>query len=118
MAESASSDGDNGQIIYFILTLTREIRDIVLRIDDRDRHKMSRRRFSIELQEACWRYWEMGQHIAAVKFGQRGRVTYESVYAYYQRDLKALGVDDVEMFRHILRCRTQRLWRNQMQRCV
>ncbi len=94
-----------------ILSIVGEIVLIARRVDYRSRHTQDRALYPVALQEECWRYWDNGQKIAAIKYGQRGRVSYKSVYRYFRKELIALGVYDWEAFRGILRARTQRIYR-------
>ena len=62
-----------------------------------------------ELQEACYRYWEIGCEKAAVKKANNGKVRYGDVYAYFRRELAAIGVKTGEAFERILLRRLKRL---------
>lgn len=64
---------------------------------------------SRELQEACFRYWEIGCNKVAVKNSRNGKPRYEDVFNYYQRELAAIGVKDVGEFSKYLIRRQKRL---------
>jgi len=97
-----------------ILTIVGETHKIVKRIDDRTRHSRDGRRFKHLIQEACFHYWQLGQQNATVRFGQTGRVTYESVFSYYKRQLCDLGIHDATLFKKQIKATIQRKYRENL----
>ena len=74
----------------------------------------ARRMFDEDVQEKCWRYWEIGRRNPAVIESMResGRkVTHSDVFGYYRRELASLEppIDTPETFKSVLRARTKRL---------
>ena len=52
--------------------------------------------------EACRAYWNAAQTNVEVKHAINTRITYESVFSYYARQLAKIGVDSVGAFRAII----------------
>ena len=52
--------------------------------------------------EACRAYWNAAQTNVEVKHAINTRITYESVFSYYARQLVKIGVDSVGTFRAII----------------
>ena len=52
--------------------------------------------------EACRAYWNAAQTNVEVKHAINTRITYESVFSYYARQLAKIGVDSVGTFRAII----------------
>ena len=90
------------------LAVVRDTNAIVRRIDARGVRRGQRAQ-ARDLQEACYRYWEIGCEKAAVKNASNGKVRYEDVYAYFRRELAELGVETSEEFSRILLRRLKRL---------
>ena len=90
------------------LAVVCETNAIVKRIDARGVRRGQRARMR-DLQEACFRYWEIGCEKVVVKNAVNGRVRYEDVYAYFRRELAELGVGSCEEFSLILQRRLKRL---------
>lgn len=90
------------------LAVARDTNAIVRRIDARS-VKRGRRAQMRELQEACYRYWEIGSEKYVVKSACNGRPRYEDVFAYFRRELAELGVDTCEEFAKLLVRRQKRL---------
>ena len=90
------------------LSIARDTNAIVRRIDARS-VKRGRRAQMRELQEACYRYWEIGCEKPAVKNACNGRPRYEDVFAYFRRELAEIGVDTCEEFAKLLVRRQKRL---------
>ena len=90
------------------LAVVRDTNAIVRRIDSRGVRRGQRSQ-ARELQEACYRYWEIGCEKDAVKNATNGKVRYEDVYTYFRRELSELGVETGEEFSRILKRRLKRL---------
>lgn len=90
------------------LAVVRETNAIVKRIDGRSVRRGQRAQ-ARDLQEACYRYWEIGSEKVAVKNATNGKVRYEDVYTYFRRELEELGVETSEEFSRILLRRLKRL---------
>ena len=88
-----------------------DTRAIVKRIDARD-VKRGKRQREIDKQEKCWAFWETGQRKEGViALAGKKRVSRDNVFAYYKRELKAIGVKSAGEFIRCLHARTQRLSR-------
>ena len=74
-----------------ILAVARDTNAVVKRIDARD-VKRGKRQREIDKQEKCWAFWETGRQKIAVKSGVNAKVSHKDVFAYFQRELKAIGV--------------------------
>lgn len=96
-----------------LLVATSETAKTVKRIDQRGKRHNPRRRFSVELQEACHKYWELGRKLSAVKENTTAKVKYEHVFAYYRKELIALGIKDSEAFEKALNNRSKRISKDQ-----
>lgn len=94
-----------------LLAVTGETARTVKRIDRRDKGDNRRRRFTVEQQEQCFRYWELGRKNAAIKENTAGKVRYEHVFAYYRKELGALGIQGLPDFVSALSCRSKRISR-------
>lgn len=68
-------------------------------------------RFPVAVQEACFAYWTQGRLKPAVRQGSTHKVGYGQVFAYYRRELGALGVTSVELFTRALGARSDRIRR-------
>lgn len=85
------------------LAVVRDTNAVVRRIDARG-VKRGQRAKARELQDACYRYWEIGCGKPAVKNAGSGRPRHEDVFAYFRRELAEIGVETCEEFsRHIVR---------------
>ena len=96
-----------------LLAVAGETAQTVKRIDRRGKKDNRRRRFTVEQQEQCFRYWELGRKNAAIKENTTGKVRYEHVFAYYRKELKAIGIKDCDDFVSALTCRSKRISRSQ-----
>ena len=96
-----------------LLAVADETVRTVRRIDKRGKRSNSRQKFSVEIQEACFQYWERGRKSAAVKENSTGKVRYEHVFTYYRKELFALGVKDEKSFKRILIARSKRISKTQ-----
>ena len=94
-----------------LLAVAGETAQTVKRIDRRGKKDNRRRRFTVEQQEQCFRYWELGRKNAAIKENTTGKVRYEHVFAYYRKELTALGIKDCDDFVSALTCRSKRISR-------
>ena len=103
--ESANRKADT------LLAVAGETAQTVKRIDRRGKKDNRRRRFTVEQQEQCFRYWELGRKNAAIKENTTGKVRYEHVFAYYRKELKALGIKDCDDFVAALGARSDRISR-------
>ena len=103
--ESANRKAD------ILLAVTGETAKTVKRIDRRGKKDNRRRRFTVEQQEQCFRYWELGRKNAAIKENTTGKVRYEHVFTYYRKELKALGIKDCDDFVAALGARSDRISR-------
>lgn len=99
-----------------LLAVAGETAQTVKRIDRRGKKDNRRRRFTVEQQEQCFRYWELGRKNAAIKENTTGKVRYEHVFAYYRKELKALGIKDCDDFVSALGARSDRICRTRMKR--
>ena len=90
------------------LAVARDTNAIVKRIDARSVRR-GRRAQARELQEACFRYWEIGREKPAVKGACNGRPRYGDVFAYFRRELAEIGVETCEEFAKLLVRRQKRL---------
>ena len=86
-----------------VLAVVRDTNAVVGRIDARGVRRGQRAK-SKELQEACYRYWEIGCAKPAVKSAGNGRPRHEDVFAYFRRELAEIGVGTCEEFsKHLVR---------------
>ena len=99
-----------------LLAVAGETARTVKRIDRRGKKDNRRRRFTVEQQEQCFRYWELGRKNAAIKENSTGKVRYEHVFAYYRRELEALGLKDKDDFVSALGARSDRINRTKAKR--
>ena len=81
----------------------------VKRIDNRGKRKNPRQKFSVEQQEQCFRYWELGRKNVTIKENSTKKIRYEHVFVYYRKELTALGIKDAEMFKAALTLRSKRI---------
>lgn len=81
----------------------------VKRIDRRGKKENHRRRFTVEQQEQCFRYWEVGRRNAAVKENTTGKVRYGHVFAYFRKELRSIGVRSEDAFKAALLSRSKRI---------
>jgi len=104
--------------IDVVLVKQEETHKTVKRIDKRVRKtKNSRQRFSVEVQEAVFGYWDRArQNETLRREAGRKRVSHEQAFAYYKSELIALGVKDVEVFARCLGARSDRIHRSQATR--
>ena len=107
-AESANRKADA------LLAVAAETRKTVNRIDKRGKRDNRRRRFTVEQQEQCFRYWGLGRKNATIKHNTTGKVRYEHVFAYYRNELEALGIKDNDDFESALGARSDRIRRMRM----
>lgn len=85
------------------LAVVRDTNAVVRRIDARDVKRGQRAR-AREIQDACYRYWEIGCGKPAVKSAGNGRPRHEDVFAYFRRELEEIGIETCDEFsRHIVR---------------
>lgn len=66
-----------------------------------------KRLFTIEQQERCFHYWEIGKNKAAIKSAAKGKVTKGAVFAYFKKELAAFGIKTAEDFDHALTLRSK-----------
>ncbi len=90
------------------LAVVRDTNAVVRRIDARGVRR-GLRAMAKELQEACYRYWEIGCEKPAVKNASNGRPRHEDVFAYFRRELAEIGVETCEEFSKLLVRRQKRL---------
>ena len=70
---------------------------------DRIQPRRKRKRKYTDVQaETCRAYWDVAQTNAEVKHAINTRITYESVFNYYTRQLAKIGVRTVETFKAII----------------
>ena len=96
-----------------LLSVAGETAATVKRIDRRGKKDNRRRRFTVEQQEQCFRYWELGRKNAAIKENTTGKVRYEHVFAYYRKELKSVGIKSEEEFKSALISRSKRISKTQ-----
>ena len=99
----------NGKKADALLTSAGETLVTVKRIDNRGKRNNPRQKFSVEVQEACFNYWEHGRHNSAIKENSTKKVRYEHVFNYFKKELAALGIKNAEMFRKALKLRSNRI---------
>jgi len=61
-----------------------------------------RSKYSDAQRDACAAYWSAAHKNAEIRLAMNTRVTYESVFAYFKRELKKQGVDSARSFKAIL----------------
>jgi len=93
-----------------ILAVAKDTNAVVKRIDARD-VKRGKRQAEIDRQDKCWSIWEAGRQKIAVKNGVTAKVSHKDVFAYFKRELKALGVCSVKDFHAYLTRRSKRMSR-------
>ena len=94
-----------------LLAVTGETAQTVKRIDRRGKRANPRQKISTEVQEQCWRYWDTGRKNAEVKSNAKGKTQHAFVFAYYRRELKALGITSGRLFTKALKLRSNRISR-------
>ena len=82
-----------------LLVVAGETATTVRRIDRRGKKDNRKRRFSVEQQEQCFRYWEIGRKKASIKENTTGKVRHEHVFAYFRKELKSIGITDEDAFK-------------------
>ena len=92
-----------------LLATSGETLSTVKRIDRRGKRDNRRRRFTVEQQEQCFRYWTLGKKNEKIKENTPGKVRYEHVFAYYRKELASLGIKDEEDFEKALMSRSKRI---------
>lgn len=90
------------------MALIRDTNARVKRMEARDIKRGGREK-SRELQEACFRYWEIGCTKIAVRNSRNGKPRYEDVFTYYKRELTEIGINDSDEFAKQLIRRQKRL---------
>ena len=90
------------------LALAKDTNARVRRMDARDARRGERER-ARELQEACYRYWEIGSAKEAVRNSCNGRPRHGDVFSYFRRELAEIGVETGEEFSRLLVRRQKRL---------
>ena len=94
-----------------LLAVAGETLATAKRIDRRGRRANPRQKISTEVQEQCWRYWDAGRRNARVKSNAKGKTQHAFVFAYYRRELKALGITTESQFKKALKLRSNRISR-------
>ena len=90
------------------LAIVRDTNAVVRRIDVRGVRRGQRAK-SKELQDACYRYWEIGNGKSAVKNASDGKPRHEDVFVYFRRELAEIGVETCDEFSKLLVRRQKRL---------
>ena len=90
------------------LALAKDTNARVRRMDARAARRGERER-ARELQEACYRYWEIGSAKEAVRNSCNGRPRHGDVFSYFRRELAEIGVETGEEFSRLLVRRQKRL---------
>ena len=90
------------------LAVARDTNAVVRRIDARGARRGQRAK-ARELQDACYRYWEIGVVKQAVKDSINHKVGYSDVFEYFRRELAEIGVETCEEFATLLVRRQKRL---------
>ena len=94
-----------------LLAVTGETAQAVKRIDRRGKRTNPRQKISTEVQEQCWRYWDVGRRNAEVKSNTKGKAQHDFVFVYYRRELRALGITSESLFKKALKLRSNRISR-------
>ena len=72
------------------------------KIDGLQPRKRRKSKYTDAQLEACHAYWNAAQTNVEVKHAINTRITYESVFSYYSRQLAKNGVASVGMFKAII----------------
>ena len=113
MAESCASETKTlNRKADALLATSGETLSTVRRVDRRGKRDNRRRRFTVEQQEQCFRYWDLGKKHEKIKENTPGKVRYEHVFAYYRKELSALGIKDEKDFKSALGARSDRISRS------
>lgn len=106
-AESADRKADA------LLAVADETAATVKRIDRRTKSDHRKRLFTIEQQERCFHYWEIGKNKTAIKSAAKGKVTKGAVFAYFKKELTSLGINSEKDFSKSLTLRSKRISKEQ-----
>lgn len=94
-----------------LLAVTGNTAAVVKRIDNREKRCGKRAKYSIELQEAVHSLWESAKANPKVRENGTGKIRYAYAFAYYGKELRALGIADEKDLGKCLKVRSNRFSR-------
>ena len=95
-------DEGNAKIVSRMEAVGGKVDAVGKKIDGLQPRKRRKSKYTDTQLEACHAYWNAAQTNVEVKHAINTRITYESVFSYYSRQLAKNGVASVGMFKAII----------------
>ena len=88
-------DESKGEIIGHVDAVGAKVEKLKVR-------SKRRSKYSDAMREACLSYWEAAQNNAAIRYAINTRITYETVFRYFAKQLAEHGIDSVKKFKAVI----------------